>query len=366
MSIPFLELKPAYLELKQEFDDAYHRVMDSGWFLLGQELEGFEAEFAQLCGVKHCIGVANGLDALHLCLRAYGIGPGDEVIVPAHTFIATWLAVSYVGATPVPVEPDPRTYNINADLIAAAITPKTRAIIPVHLYGQPADMDPIMQLAAQKGLVVIEDNAQAQGALYKGKPTGSLGHAAGTSFYPGKNLGAFDDAGAVTTNDAELAGKLRALRNYGAAKKYHHDYQGLNSRLGELQAAFLRIKLRKLAAWNTKRKELAALYRNRLSGLSFTLPFVPDWADPVWHLFVIRHPQRDRLQAHLSQQGIGTLVHYPIPPHLAAAYKELGWKPGQLPVSEEVSRTVLSLPMGPHLSPEQLNVVCDSLMDWSS
>jgi dTDP-4-amino-4,6-dideoxygalactose transaminase len=243
MKVSFLELKPTYLEFKDEFDAAYHRVMDSGWYLLGKELEAFESEFAQYCETKYCFGVANGLDALHLIVRAYGIGAGDEVIVPSNTFIATWLAVSYAGATPVPVEPDPITYNLDPNRIEAAITPRTRAIMPVHLYGQPADMDLIYEIARKHKLKVIEDSAQAQGARYKGRRTGGLGDAAGHSFYPGKNLGAFADAGAVTTNDQELADRVRTLRNYGSKVKYHYEAQGINSRMDELQAAFLRIKL---------------------------------------------------------------------------------------------------------------------------
>src|SRR5580692_7393254 len=260
MKVPFLELKPTYAELRADFDAAYHRVMDSGWYLLGNEIESFETEFAKYCEAKHCIGVGNGLEALHLILRAYGIGEGDEVIVPSNTYIATLLAVSYAGARPVPVEPDPRTYNIDPAAIEAAVTPRTKAILPVHLYGQPADMDAINQIAARHGLKVIEDNAQAQGARYKGRVTGGLGDAAGHSFYPGKNLGAFGDGGAVTTNDAELAERIRTLRNYGSKKKYYNDSKGYNSRLDELQAAFLRVKLKRLDEWNKRRAEVARRY----------------------------------------------------------------------------------------------------------
>lgn len=351
MKIPFLELKPTYVELKCEFDAAYQRVMDSGWYLLGRELEAFEAEFAAYCETKYCIGVANGLDALHLVVRACGIGAGDEVIVPSNTFIATWLAVSYAGATPVPVEPDPATYNLDPARIEAAITPRTKAIMPVHLYGQPADMDPINEVAARHGLKVIEDSAQAQGARYKGRRTGGLGDAAGHSFYPGKNLGAFADAGAVTTNDSGLAERVRTLRNYGSKVKYHYEMQGINSRMDELQAAFLRIKLRHLDEWNARRQEVAQLYLSKLSvsDSQLVLPHFPAWVSSVWHLFVVRHPQRDLLQKKLTEAGIGTLIHYPVPSHLSDAYKELGYGKGSLPIAESLSDTVLTLPMGPHL-----------------
>ena len=362
MNVPFLELKPAYDELRAEFDAAYHRVMDSGWYLMGSELEAFEAEYATYCEAKHCVAVGNGLDALHLILKAYDIGKGDEVIVPTNTFIATWLAVSYAGATPVPVEPNPQTYNLNVELLEAAITPRTRAIIPVHLYGQPADMDAIMLIARRHGLKVIEDNAQAQGARYKGRRTGALGDAAGNSFYPGKNLGAFSDAGAVTTNDPELADRVRTLRNYGSKKKYFHEVKGFNSRVDELQAAFLRVKLRKLDEWNSRRQAIAARY---LAGLSdaddLIRPFVPEWAEPVWHLFVIRHHERDAVQHKLGEAGIGTLIHYPVPPHRAGAYADGHWGRGAFPIAEHLSETVLSLPMGPHLAAGQVGDVIGEL-----
>jgi dTDP-4-amino-4,6-dideoxygalactose transaminase len=358
MKVPFLELKPTYAELRADFDAAYHRVMDSGWYLLGNEIESFETEFAKYCEAKHCIGVGNGLEALHLILRACGIGKGDEVIVPSNTYIATWLAVSYAGATPIPVEPDSKTFDLDSDRIETAITPRTKAIMPVHLYGQPADMDPILRIAHKHGLKVIEDNAQAQGARYKGRRTGSLGDAAGNSFYPGKNLGAFGDAGAVTTNDDALAEKVRVLRNYGSKKKYYNEVRGFNSRLDELQAAFLRVKLKKLDEWNERRCTVAAKYLERLSGVdSLLLPFVPDWAEPVWHLFVVRCSKRDALQQRLAAAGIGTLVHYPIPPHLSGAYADAKWKRGNFPIAEELAETVLSLPMGPHLTKEQADYV---------
>jgi dTDP-4-amino-4,6-dideoxygalactose transaminase len=358
MKVPFLELKPAYAELRDELDAAYHRVMDSGWYLLGNEIESFEAGFASYCEAGHCVAVGNGLDALHLILRAYDIGAGDEVIVPANTFIATWLAVSYAGATPVPVEPDPMTFNLDPKRIEAAITPKTKAIMPVHLYGQPADMDPIISIARKHGLKVVEDNAQAQGARYKGRRTGSLGDAAGNSFYPGKNLGAFSDAGAVTTNDGELAGRIRTLRNYGSKQKYFNDVKGFNSRLDEMQAAFLRVKLGKLDEWNDRRRNVAALYLTGLGGAAnLALPFVPEWAEPVWHLFVVRHSKRDVLQQKLAAADIGTLIHYPVPPHLSGAYADGGGKRGGFPMAEALSDTVLSLPIGPHLAKEQADYV---------
>jgi dTDP-4-amino-4,6-dideoxygalactose transaminase len=352
--IPFLDLKALYLELKEDLDAAYRRVMESGLYILGREVEAFEQEFADYCGVKHCIGVGNGLDALHLILRAMEIGPGDEVIVPANTYIATWLAVTYAGATPVPVEPDKRTYNIDPHFIEKAITPRTRAILPVHLYGQPADLDPILEIARRHNLKVIEDAAQAHGARYKGKRTGGLANAAGFSFYPGKNLGALGDGGVVTTNDNSLADRVRILRNYGSRVKYHHKVKGFNSRLDELQAAFLRVKLHKLDEWNGRRQVIADLYRKRLTGVKdLTLPYIPEWAEPVWHLFVVRTSERDQLQKHLTDKGIQTLIHYPVPPHKQEAYCEMASI--ALPISEKIHREVLSLPMGPVMRIDELN-----------
>ena len=364
MEIPFLELKPTYLEFKEDFDAAYHRVMDSGWYLLGKELEAFEQEFASYCGTSHSLGVGNGLDAIHLILRGYDIGEGDEVIVPSHTFIATWLGVSFAGATPVPVEPDERTYNIDPARIEAAITPRTKAIIAVHLYGQTADMDPIREIADRHGLKVIEDAAQAHGALYKGRKAGSLSDAAAFSFYPGKNLGAFGDAGAITTNDPKLAERIQSLRNYGAKVKYHHDEIGLNSRLDELQAAFLRVKLRHLDEWNDRRKATAGLYLGNLLKVApeLILPFVPEWADPVWHLFVVRHPDRDGFQQRLQEAGIGTLIHYPVPCHRTGAYARLDFE-GGLPIAEQLSASLLSLPIGPHLTMNNARHVMGALAE---
>jgi len=360
MNVPFLDLKAAYQELAPELDDAYHRVMASGHFILGPELEAFEREFALYCGARFAIGVGNGLDALFLILKGLGIGAGDEVIVPGHTFIATWLAVSYVGATPVPVPADPMTFNLDPERVAAAITPRTKAIMPVHLYGQPADMEALSAIAQAHNLHLIEDAAQAHGATYKGRKVGSLGTAAGFSFYPGKNLGALGDGGAVITNDEALAEQIRQLRNYGSPIKYQHDHLGVNSRLDEIQAAWLRVKLRHLDDWNQRRRAIARLYLNELKGV--TLPHVPDWADPVWHLFVIRHPERDRLQAYLSEKGIQTLIHYPIPPHRQKAYTHLGYECGE---SRAIASEVLSLPIGPHLSGEDARRVIIALNEFS-
>jgi dTDP-4-amino-4,6-dideoxygalactose transaminase len=362
--IPFLDLKESYLELKTELDAAFQCVMNSGWYIQGEELRAFESEFADYCDVKYCIGVGNGLDALHLILRAMDIGAGDEVIVPSNTFIATWLAVSYAGATPVPVDPDETTYNIDPTRIEAAITEKTKAIMPVHLYGQPADMDPIMEIAARYRLKVIEDAAQAHGAKYKGKRTGGLGDAAGFSFYPGKNLGAFGDGGAITTNDSMIAERIRQLRNYGSQIKYSHDIKGFNSRLDELQAAFLRVKLRHLDEWNGRRRKIADQYLEELLAYDYlTLPQVPSWAEPVWHIFVVRTPKRERLQKHLADCGIQTLIHYPVPPHRQGAYHE--FTNLNLPVSEMIHKEVLSLPMGPAMDASHVQCVCRALEKYN-
>jgi dTDP-4-amino-4,6-dideoxygalactose transaminase len=355
VKVPFAKMTGAYEELRAELDEAYFRFMRSGWYVLGTEVEAFEREFAEYCGVKHCVGVANGLEALHLALRAYAIGEGDEVIVPSNTYIATWLGVSYAGARPVPVEPDPRTYNIDPARIEAAITPRTKAIMPVHLYGQPADMDPIMAIARERGLKVIEDNAQAQGALYKGRKTGGLGDAAGNSFYPSKNLGAFGEAGAVTTDDPALADRVRTLRNYGSKKRYYNEVKGYNSRLDELQAAFLRVKLARLDKWNRQREEHACRYLDGMKAASeMVLPFAPEWTKPVWHLFVVRHRKRDALQVECGKAGVDTLIHYPVPPHLSGAYSDAGFRKGEFPIAEELAASVLSLPIGPHHSAEEM------------
>lgn len=365
ITIPFLNMKEPYMELREELDAAYRRVMESGWYILGEEVEAFEQEFAAYVGVKHCIGVGNGLEALHLILRAAGIGEGDEVIVPANTYIATWLAVSYAGATPVPVEPVESTYNIDPERIEAAITPNTKAILAVHLYGQSADMDPINEIAARHGLMVFDDAAQAHGARYKGKRVGSLCDATGWSFYPGKNLGAFGDAGAVTTNDDHLTERLRILRNYGSQTKYYNQVKGFNSRLDPLQAAFLRVKLPYLDEWNMRRQQIVRLYLGALSSQrGLKLPIVPDWAESAWHLFVIRYPQRDQLQHYLGEQGIGTLIHYPVPPHLQEAYREIKMSQSSFPITETIHREVLSLPIGPHLPLVEAQKVVNAIQEF--
>jgi len=358
--IPFLDLHAPYVELRDEINAAINRVVNSGWYILGPEVEEFENDFAAYCEASHCVGVANGLDDLHLALRAMDVGPGDEVIVPSNTYIATWLAVSQCGATPVPVEPDIRTFNINPALIETAITHRTRVILPVHLYGQPADMDPILAIARKHGLRVLEDGAQAHGAGYKGKRLGAHGDAVAWSFYPSKNLGAMGDGGAVTTNDAQLADRIRVLRNYGSRLKYINEVQGYNSRLDPLQAAILRLKLKHLDEWNARRSAISSHYKLGLSGCDLTLPHVPDWADPVWHLYVVRHPQRDALQNKLNEAGIGTLIHYPIPPHRQRAYVGLGHNKGAFPIAERIHAEVLSLPMSPHMTLEQASQVIEA------
>ena len=361
--ISFLDVAAAYAELQDELDAAARRVTTSGEFILGPEVTAFEEEFAAYCDAGHAIGVGSGLDALRLILVAYGVGHGDEVLVPSNTFIATWLAVTHAGATPVPVEPDPMTHNLNAEAVEAAITPATKAIMPVHLYGSPADMDGLLAIGRDRGIPVVEDAAQAPGARYRGRRTGSLGDAAGFSFYPGKNLGALGDAGAVTTGDDALAERVRMLRNYGSTLKYHHDLPGLNSRLDSLQAAALRIKLRRLDEWNERRRAVAVRYLERLAGVERLVPpGTPAWAQPVWHLFVVRHPRRDVLQRRLSEAGVDTIIHYPIPPHLSGAYAA-DFERADLPVAERLAGEVLSLPIGPHLALEDADRVAAAVRD---
>jgi len=349
MSIPFLDLGAAYREVQGEIESAVLASLRSGWYIGGEEVEAFEREFAAYVETGHCIGVANGLDALQLALRALGIGPGDEVIVPSNTFIATWLAVSQCGAIPVPVEPLNDTYNLDPARIEAALTSRTRAIVPVHLYGQPTDLDPILAIARRHDLKVLEDAAQAHGARYKGRRVGGHGDAVAWSFYPGKNLGALGDAGAVTTNDPAVADRIRVLRNYGSRVKYVHEAQGFNSRLDPVQAAALRVKLRVLDEWNARRARIASRYSAALAGRGLSVPATPAWAEPVWHLYVIRHPDRDALQEVLRKADISTLIHYPIPPHLQGGYREAGFHSGQFPIAEAMAVEQLSLPIGPHL-----------------
>lgn len=349
-SIPFLDLSAIHDALREELSAAFDRVMQSGIYIMGPELEAFEREFADYCEASHAIGLGNGLDALRVGLLALGVQPGDEVIVPSHTFIATWLAVTECKAIPVPVEPDEGSFTISAKAIEKAITARTRVIIPVHLYGQPVDLDPILALAKRHGLKVLEDAAQAHGARYKGRRIGSRGDAVAWSFYPGKNLGAFGDGGAVTTNDPAIAESIRMLRNYGSRRKYEHEIEGCNSRLDPLQAALLRVKLRHLDRWNAQRKEIALAYQEHLSHLSaqgLRLPSVPEWAEPVWHLYVVQCAKRDQLQARLAEFGTSTLIHYPQPPHLQSAYARLGFNCGDFRVAEKLCNEVLSLPIYP-------------------
>lgn len=362
-NIAFLDLGPTYLASKEGIDRALIRVGSSGWFLLGEELKTFEANYAAYCGAAHCAGVANGLDALHLSLKALGVGPGDEVIVPANTYIATWLAVSQCGATPIPVEPDPRTYNIDPARIAAAITPKTCVILPVHLYGQAADMDAIRAVADAHDLKLLDDCAQAHGATYKGAKIGNLADISAWSFYPGKNLGAMGDGGGVTTSDAALDDAVRVYRNYGSRVKYQNEVKGVNSRLDEVQAAVLDAKLNDLDNAIDQRRAIARRYIAELDGLPLTLPYVPEWTDPSWHVFVVRHADRDGLQRRLAEKGVATLVHYPVPPHLQPAYADLGYAQGDFPVSEAIHREVLSLPLWPGMSDAQVNKVVEAVRD---
>ena len=361
IKVPFQDFRAPYQQLKEEFDAAYHRFMESGWFVLGKETEAFEQEYAVYCEAAHCVGVGNGLDALHLALHAMDVGTGDEIIVPSNTYIATWLAVSHTGAIPVPVEPDPATFNIDPALIEEAITPRTRAILAVNLYGQPCDYDSIVKIVRKHGLKFVIDNAQAHGARYKGRRVGGLADLECHSFYPSKNLGAFGEAGAITTNDAALADKVRVLRNYGSRVRYHNEVKGYNCRIDELQAAFLRVKLRHLDEWNARRAFIAEQYLSQLStpDSGIVLPVVPSWASPVWHLFVVRHPQRDNLQQYLADKGIQTIIHYPIPPHLSDAYSSA--TPAVLPVAEHLAKHVLSIPIGPHLQNHQVEFVAATL-----
>ncbi len=365
MKIPYLNLKAENAPIAEELNAATRRVVESGWYILGKEVEAFEAEFAAYCGVGHCIGVANGLDALHIILKAYGIGAGDEVIVPSNTYIATVLAISAVGATPVFVEPDADTYNLDGAGVEAAVTPRTRAIMPVHLYGQTTRMDVLNDIARRHGLKVIEDNAQSQGAMFQGRKTGNLGDAAATSFYPTKNLGCLGDGGAVTTNDGELAERIRRIRNYGQKTKYVNDCVGMNSRLDEMQAAILRVKLNYLDQWNQRRRELAKVYFSELASVpEVTLPKVIADDSHIFHLFVIRHPRRDQLQAHLAERGIGTLIHYPIPPYRQECYRDSEFAKGAFPVADELAAQVLSLPMSQMLTEDDVAFISKAIREF--
>lgn len=364
MKIPFVTFIPLERELDQELRNAFERVFSSSWYIEGKEDERFEKAFALFCDSKFCVGVGNGLDALYLALKALNIGAGDEVIVPSNTYIATALSVVYVGAKPVFVEPDIQTYNIDPNKIEEAITANTKAIMPVHLYGQPCDMDPIMDIAKRHNLYVIEDCAQAHGARYKDKVIGSFGNAAGFSFYPGKNLGALGDAGATVTNDEELCNKIRALGNYGSDYKYHHIYQGNNSRLDELQAAFLSAKLPILDKVNENRRSIAQKYLAGINNPEITLPYVPDYALPVWHIFGIRCKRRSELERFLNYAGISTNKHYPIPMHLQDCFKEFGYVKGDFPIAEEISETELSIPMFYGMTDEEINYVIDRINEF--
>jgi dTDP-3-amino-3,4,6-trideoxy-alpha-D-glucose transaminase len=360
MTVPFLDARASYLELRSELDAAWHRVMQGGWYILGEEVEAFEREFAAYCGTRECAGTGNGLDALHLILRGYGIGAGDDVIVPAHTFIATWLAVTNAGANPVPVDCDPATLQLDPARLAGAITPNTRAVIAAHLYGHPADIDEIASVCRKRNLKLIEDAAQAHGALYRGRRAGSLGDAAAFSFYPAKNLGAFGDGGAVVSNDSTLIERIRLQRNYGCRVKYSHETPGVNSRLDPLQAAVLRTKLPHLEEWNARRRLIAARYLRELAGIpDLSLPTIAACADPSWHLFVVRSSRRDSLRRFLTEAGIETMIHYPVPPHLSGAYA--GTVRGEFPAAEQAADTILSLPIGPHLKDGEVRNVIQTV-----
>lgn len=364
MKVPFVSFLPMEHELDKDLRDAFERVYTRSWYIEGVEDENFEKAFAQYCDRKYCVGVGNGLDALMLALKALGVGEDDEVIVPSNTYIATALAVTYVGAKPVFVEPDIKTFNINPNRIEASITDRTKAIMPVHLYGQACDMDPIMEIARKYSLYVVEDCAQAHGATYKGKMIGSFGDAAGFSFYPGKNLGALGDAGAMVTNNKEIADKVRALGNYGSDYKYHHIYLGNNSRLDEMQAAFLSAKLPHLDKINAERRRIANRYLNDIKNTQIVLPYIPEYASPVWHIFGIRCKRRTELETFLNERGIGTNKHYPIPMHLQECYKDLGFKNGDFPIAEEISATELSIPMYYGMTDQEIQYVIDSINEF--
>lgn len=361
--VPFLNLYDINEKVKDEILASISNVIESGWYILGEQVELFEKEFAKYCEAEHCIAVGNGLEALKLLLLAYDIGPGDEVIVPSNTFIATWIAVTHCGATPVPVEPDEKSYNLDTNKVRSSITSRTKAIIPVHLYGQPVDMEPLIELARENNLLVLEDAAQSQGAKYNGRRVGSLAHGGATSFYPGKNLGALGDGGAVITNDQAVANKVRNLRNYGSDEKYVHSEIGYNSRLDEIQAAILRVKLREIELWNERRRNIAKMYTVGLEELDIITPYVPHFATPVWHLYVVSTKHRDALQEFLLEKGISTSIHYPIPPHQQSCYKK-DYAEIKLPLAERMSKAILSLPMSPTLSDEDVEYVIMSIKEF--
>ena len=367
MQVPFFSFASMNDALGEAPFDVFRRFWEKQWYILGASVSQFETEYALWNGTRHCIGVANGLDALHLALRALQISPGDEVIVPSNTYIASWLAVTQTGAVPVPVEPDLCSYNLDPARIEAAITPATKAIMPVHLYGQACDMTAIMAIAAKHRLFVVEDNAQAHGAIHAGRLTGSFGHLNATSFYPTKNLGALGDAGAVTTDDPHLAEQIRLLRNYGSSRKYYNDLPGYNSRLDELQAALLSLKLPFLQQWTAQRRSLAAMYIAQLSDIEeIVLPACADAEGHVWHLFILRTPQRDALAEYLGSQGIGWMIHYPLPPHLQEAYRSLGFRRGDFPLAEQIADTCLSLPLFPGMSEGQVEQVTGAIRRFFS
>jgi dTDP-4-amino-4,6-dideoxygalactose transaminase len=365
MKIPYLSFEYQHGILKEHLKSAFENVLDSGWFIMGEHLKKFEEEYAQLSNTSAAIGVANGLDALILALKVLGIKKGDEVIVPSNTYIASWLAVSALGATPIPVEPNMLTFNIDVKKIEAAITDRTRVIMPVHLYGLPCEMDTILQLAQKYKLYVVEDNAQAHLATFNGKITGSFGHLNATSFYPGKNLGALGDAGAVTGNDKELVEKVRILRNYGSEKKYYNQIKGINSRLDELQAAFLSVKMNYIEQFTNQRKEIAKKYNKELANINgLILPIVNEGATHVYHIYLIRTKNRDGLMQHLIDNGVSPFIHYPVPPHLQEAYQELGYSKGDFPLAEEIAETCLSIPLYPGLTDEQIDHIIYSVKSF--
>jgi len=361
LNVPFLDLKAGYSELKGEINEAIKNVLDSGWYILGPEVESFENDFAKYCGADHCVSLANGLDALHLALLCLGVKPGDEVIVPSNTYIATWLAVSQCGAIPVPVEPDIETFNMLPSNIEAAISGRTKVILPVHLYGHPADMDSILSIAKKYDLKVLEDAAQSHGSEYKGKRLGSHGDMVAWSFYPGKNLGAYGDGGAITTNDPGIAEYMRVIRNYGSEVKYFNKFKGFNSRLDPIQASILRIKLKYLDAWNERRVEIATKYQTQLSQDSIILPKLQENCKSSWHLFVIQTANRDQFQDHLKDQRIETLIHYPVPPHLQEAYVDEGFLKNDFPLASQIADQCLSIPIGPHLDDQSVDYVIKTI-----